>query len=861
MRIRQLLRASASAAVLSAVMASAAFAQEEPAAPDANTVDSIIVTANKREQNLQDVPATVTALSGKLMQDAGVKDIKDLQILTPGLTVTSTSNETITTARIRGVGTVGDNPGLESSVGVVIDGVYRPRNGVSFGDLGELERVEVLKGPQGTLFGKNTSAGVINILTAQPEFQFGGNAEVTVGDYGAVGGSASVTGPIFGDNVAGRIFFAKRERDGFLDVRTGDGPRTNREDVDQDFWTIRGQILATPTDTFKVRLIADYTKRNENCCLATQLQVGNAGNSRAAFINQIQPGGINADTKEDPFSRVAYGNRSTRQFIQEKGFSAEVNWDITPDIALTSITAARNWRADTGQDSDFTAADVVYRPDDGTNYTEFDQFSQEVRAAGQAGPLDWLVGAFYAKEDLNARSVLNYGSDFYAYLDARVLSGLPAVVGITPATAHQQGNGSDDRYKQEDETFALFTDNTWAITDSLKLTAGLRYSWSDKSLVTNYSTTGASCNQAEAGIGNIVSYLVGVVGLPLATAQATAPSIVGGLCLNQENTDFDDLGTFTQKRSEEELTGTIKLAWNITDDAMLYGSYARGYKAGGFNLDRVGIVCPYPGRPDRDINGLACVNGNPARPLDFQATNDTSFDAETADSYELGIKTKWFNSSLLLNATLFYQEYNDFQLNTFVGTAFIVESIPELTSKGVDADFVWFTPVDGLTLQGGVTYAQTKFGDFDALDLTDPSKFNGLFRLPGATAPFAPKWSSSVAATYEHDLGSSLAFRGNVAVKYSSSYNTGSDLHPIKEQEGFFLVNARVGLGAQDGLWTVELFANNLFDKDYLQVAFNGPFQVDTTNPYNGPADDNISTYDTFLGAPRTVGVTLRSKF
>jgi len=209
MRIRHLLRASASAAVLSAVMASAAFAQDEPAA-DENTVDSIIVTANKREQNLQDVPATVTALSSELLQDSGVKDIKDLTILTPGLTVTSTSNETVTTARIRGVGTVGDNPGLESSVGIVIDGVYRPRNGVSFGDLGELQRIEVLKGPQGTLFGKNTSAGVINILSAEPKFDFGGTGELTVGNYGAVGAAVSVTGPVLGDNVAGRLFFARR---------------------------------------------------------------------------------------------------------------------------------------------------------------------------------------------------------------------------------------------------------------------------------------------------------------------------------------------------------------------------------------------------------------------------------------------------------------------------------------------------------------------------------------------------------------------------------------------------------------------------------------------------------------------------
>ena len=168
-------------------------------------IDTIVVTAQKREQSLQDVPLVVTTISEQLLQDAGVEDIKDLTLLTPGLIVTSTTSETVTTARIRGIGTVGDNPGLESSVGVVVDGIYRPRNGVSFGDLGELERIEVLKGPQGTLFGKNTSAGVINVVSKRPSFDFGSQIELTAGDYGDFGGSASITGPLAGDVLAGRL--------------------------------------------------------------------------------------------------------------------------------------------------------------------------------------------------------------------------------------------------------------------------------------------------------------------------------------------------------------------------------------------------------------------------------------------------------------------------------------------------------------------------------------------------------------------------------------------------------------------------------------------------------------------------------
>ncbi|HUH09313.1 MAG TPA: TonB-dependent receptor plug domain-containing protein, partial [Brevundimonas sp.] len=232
MRFNNILRCTASAAVVGAVafgFAGAAAAQEGP-----TTIDDIIVTAQKREQNLQDVPIVVTTLSQEALNGAGVRDIKDLQILTPGMTVTSTQSEASTTARIRGVGTVGDNPGLESSVGVVIDGVYRSRNGVGFGDLGELSRIEVLKGPQGTLFGKNTSAGVINIITEAPSFTPGFNAEATYGNFNAGGIAGSVTGPIT-DQIAGRLYVAKRERDGFYDVVTGAGPRQEKDDQNQDF--------------------------------------------------------------------------------------------------------------------------------------------------------------------------------------------------------------------------------------------------------------------------------------------------------------------------------------------------------------------------------------------------------------------------------------------------------------------------------------------------------------------------------------------------------------------------------------------------------------------------------------------------
>ena len=163
----------------------------------------------------------------------------------------------------------------------------------------------------------------------------------------------------------------------------------------------------------------------------------------------------------------------------------------------------RNWRSETGQDSDFTAADLVYRPNDGRNFVEFGQFSQELRLAGEGfdGKLNWLVGGFYANEDLKTRSVLNYGTDYYAYFAGRVLGGVPGLIGLTPGTILQANNGSDDRYKQSGETFALFTNNSFQITEQLELTAGLRFTRDEKSLTSQYSTTGSSCDQGEAAFG------------------------------------------------------------------------------------------------------------------------------------------------------------------------------------------------------------------------------------------------------------------------------------------------------------------------------------------------------------------------
>ena len=261
---------SLAAAVSGAFVLHSGRAQEAANQP---ALTEIIVTAQKREQNIQDVPISVIALSAQQLKDSGVYDIKDMTALTPGLTVTSTTDENSTTARIRGIGTVGDNPGLESSVGVVIDGVYRPRNGVGFGNLGEIEQIEVLEGPQGELFGKNNDAGVINITTKRPSTTFGATAEISAGNFNDREVSASVTGPV-GSISAARLYMSYQRRDGWLDVDTGPGPNTDDRSNNRNEFTTRGQFLVTPSDDLDVLFIGDFSKRNEVCCDAVATDLG-----------------------------------------------------------------------------------------------------------------------------------------------------------------------------------------------------------------------------------------------------------------------------------------------------------------------------------------------------------------------------------------------------------------------------------------------------------------------------------------------------------------------------------------------------------------------------------------------------------
>jgi iron complex outermembrane receptor protein len=836
---------------------SGAFGSAHAIAADASNapvLDEIIVTAEKRSQNLQDVPISVIAINAQQVQDAGITNIRNLAILTPGLTVTSEGNEAITTARIRGIGTVGDNPGLESSVGVNIDGVYRPRNGVAFGDLGEIEQIEVLYGPQGTLFGKNNDAGVINVTTKRPSSTFGAMAEVTGGNFNDQEYRASITGPL-AENLAGRLFAGFQQNKGFLDVVNGVGPSTQNNTNDRHAYNVRGQLLFTPTDSVDFLLIADYAKRNESCCSAVVEYPGpfqalaNVFASTPALGGRIgglgdspligQPGVVRL-----PSSYVAYDNQIITQHVRDMGVSGELNWNLGFG-KLTSITAWRDNTVAGGNDVDYTGIDLLSFPDNGNaNSTDFKQFSEELRLAGKVDSLNWLVGGFFSNEILSTRTLGLTGNQFETYISAVGSASIGAafnpllvsqLTGDAPGTTFG-GTGYNDGYQQTARSFALFTNETWNITQGLDLTAGLRGTEEKKTATASYGSVGGG-----PGCGALLNSSLVSPTSPLAGTNAQA-FLLGYGCYTGLNPFFTGTG-FDQSNTENNLSGTLKLSYRFNEEAMVYVSGANGYKAGGYNLSRV--TCPMtpliPGQP-------LPPNCPAADPLGLTPNYDTHFPRETVESGEVGVKTTLFDKTLRLNAAVFYQRYTDFQLNTFTGIQFVVTSLDRVISKGFDVDFAWATPISGLTIAGGVTQDLTNITNFgNALPDFCGGPKNSCTARDNNRLSFAPLWSGALSASYVLPVSATLGFRTSVEEKYNSSYNTGSDLDPRKIQEGFGLLNGRIGFGALDESWAIEAWGANLADKYYYAVAFDSPFQFNT-----------IASY---LGAPRTFGLTARVKF
>ncbi|MGL5838371.1 MAG: TonB-dependent receptor [Sphingorhabdus sp.] len=895
-----------SAAAFALTIPSFVYAQDE-AAPqdDTDSVEDqgdIVVTATRRSEALSDVPLAVSAVTADTLQNSGASDIRQLNQLSPSLLVSSTSSEAQGGgARIRGIGTVGDNPGLESSVATFIDGVYRNRAGVGLSELGAIDRIEVLRGPQGTLFGRNASAGLIHVITTKPNMDgFSGMAEATYGNYDTLRLVGGVNLPL-NETMAARLDGVYSKRDGFVrDVISG------RDLNDRDRWLIRGQLLFEPSDALSIRLIADYAKRNEECCAAVFLPAQNVTTSTPGT-----PGGtlgfapnsivaleraLGAQINTNPYDRVTsltpgvgYGSD-----VKDWGVSGEINYEFG-NATLTSITAYRDWSYVRGQDADFNNLDILKRLDNGGSRQGFKTFTQELRLQGEAfdDKLDWLVGGYFANEKLLWQDNLQYGANYGRYATCQIAGALgvlnPAnaaclsaagraglTAGVTslgalgaPIVAALDridtitSGGINDRFNQTSRNWALFTHNTYNFSDALALTLGLRYTNERKRL--NATVTG---NTLGAGVcGANVAALSAIrdnTGLP-GSARSLASSLISLSCVINPITN----ATVNDTKKENELTGTAVLSLKPADGLLTYLSYSRGYKAGGFNLDRAAL--------------------NPAAPSGSQL----QFEPEIVKAWELG--AKYNGDGFDLNIAGFYQSFGGFQLNTFNGVNFIVTNLnncsaslsganrdnsnatgactakvePGVTSKGVEIE-AFIRPARNFAINMGLTYADTKYKN-DLVGTGGTALPAALFQLPGSRLSNSSQIVATSSVSWTPEIGSSgLSALFYVDGRIQSDLNTGSDLDREKIQDGFGVMNARIGIRGAEQKWAIEVFAQNLLNTKYKQVAFDAPLQgSNTTNTlangfrdaFGNPIASVNQLYGAFLGEPRTYGITARFKF
>lgn len=857
--LKRLRAAALCSTMFATAIAVPAFAQTAQTNDDAYENEPIVVTATLREADVQDIPIAVTAVQPEALERQGIADIKTLSSITPSFNIQSSQTETQgTSIKIRGVGTTGNNTGLESSVGVFIDGVYQSRPGVALGDLVDLERLEVLRGPQGTLFGRNTSAGALNITTRRPSLSKSeGFVNASYGNYNFMNVQAGVSTPIVQDVAAVRLSGTWRKRDGFLKSSTG------AESHNRDRWMLRGQLYAEPSADLSIRILADYSKVDEKCCDAVILRE-----------TELQPffafhGLTNDGVDQSGFSALKNLSSNGQQFLnsaKQWGLSGELKWDIG-GAKLTSITAYRDFASESSQD-DFVSVlnysvgrrGATALPGLPKNGDAIKTFTQELRLQGTAfdDKFDWLVGGFYGKEDITAQGVMTLGSDFQRAVSAGNFGSAAGVNPLFALTALGNGgvpvnaNGANavNRFDQKATTWSVFTHNVISLTDQLSVTLGARYV--DEKKVASFDQLSGSAPHCQASVNGVLTAAVpaplraGLIGLNcfpfIAPVTLSAPAALGGgLASRFLPLPREWANTF----KDNELTYTGQLSYKPNDDMMIYGSFSHGFKSGGFNLDPTAANL---------INSTAVLTTG-AAPI----YADPRFASEKVDAYELG--TKMTFGRINANVALFQMDMSDFQVLEFTGVQFTTFNVAGARSRGFEVE-LFGRLHDYISANVSVTHAKARYSQ-NCTDGVPAAVLPSVSLLCGQDLTNAPRWTGVAGMTYDGPLDSSgWGLLANVNLAYSGSRRTSTQAVerlssgaivplPFDRQENYYKVNARLGFTDPSDRFTFELWGTNLTNEITRGITSNTPLRG------GGGTRSRIA----FPEEPRMYGVTVRTKF
>ncbi|MFT4809097.1 MAG: iron complex outermembrane receptor protein [Paraglaciecola sp.] len=818
-------------AVLSALTATSLQAQESDAAEaDDGGIERIFVTASKRQTGLQQTPIAVTVVAGEAIERTKVLDIGDLQTLVPTLRVTPLQRSTNTTFSIRGFGNGGNNVGIEPSVGIFIDGVYRSRAAAQIGDLPRLEQIEVLSGPQSTLFGKNASAGVINVRTQAPSYDFEGKVEAGVGNYNQRILKGYITSGIT-DDLAFSVSAGMNTRDGFSKSIV---PDTNVADLnDRDRFNLRGQFLYEPIEDVTIRLIADYSEIEEVCCTVSAAVEGPS----TAVIRFA--GGI-ALSAEDPFAYESALNTAPINNVEDSGISAQVDVDFD-NFAFTSITAFRtndsySGKSNTGNDIDYTSLDILRN----ATSTEIETFTQEFRLTSTGdNALDWMFGAFIFSEEVFNGEDLTFGEDVRSFFDILLgAGGLPpgflgTVEGLYPNVQagdfFAAGQAVDTHFVQQNDAYSIFANFDYKFSDALVGTIGVSYTNDEKEITIDqvvnndiHASFDYLTEPTVLGVPLIPVLTGGFIadGLPPAAAAATANGLVGALQGLQFIPGFVNLPNSVEdnESSDSKTTWSLRLAYEFDENFNFFATAATGFKATSWNLTRDSR--PFP----TDLAGLTSAGLTQPN----QTTGTRFASPEEATVYELGMKSSFQRGAF--NITLFDQTIEGFQSSTFVGTGFVLANAGQQSTQGIEFDSL-YRATDDITLTFAGTILDPIYDSFEGASGWDEvNQAATVIDLTGQKPSNISERSFTLGVTYDFELGDNMFGYARVDYAYESDarlvYNVPASLrHEVST------FNASAGLDLDNGV-KLQLWVRNLTNDETFLSSFPAPIQNGSFNAY-----------------------------
>lgn len=818
-----------------AVLAFASFAgtasaqdADEGTDENARRLDTITVTSQLREQSLQDVPTSVQAFSDEQFENFGVGSTDTLVTLTPSIAVNKFLTPYQSSIRIRGVGTNVSSPLVESAVSMVVDGVVISRQAAFFTELSDIERVEVLRGPQSTLYGKNATAGVISIVTKKPSMdEFTGSVEATYNDYGDLTLRGTMSGPIT-ENLAGSLTGVYYDEGDGIITNTFEGGPSLDNAQSQGF---RGKLYWEPSSNLDFTLIADYRQADGPNTTRVPVAFESQAVQDLYGLGPVDESNRSVRINGGPFGQHGYDT-------DETGISLQANYQIG-DMQLTSITAYRDYNVTNSADVDQIGTLFAPNPYDdpllvpgvgpadtgritliGSSQVygdiESSQFSQEVRlTSSDSGPFRWLVGAYYwdtAIEFDNNQVVgicpINIFAPGAQFIPPSTF--IPAFDGdpnaLTGTCGIPLNLAFNTVYDVNTQYTALFGNVDFDLTDKLTATIGARIQEDEF----EYTQTG----------GNVANIL--------ATVPGTIATVV----------PFDDTNTVTNT----VVTGKASLAYAVSDYTNLYGSYSRGYKGPGLDA-----------------------------PASKRSFDELPLDEETVDAYEIGLKTSLFDGTATLNIAAFWQQYEDLQQSAYDTENAVLTATNAGTSiqKGVEIDAL-YRATDNLTLSAAIVYLDATYDEFTNADCFTPRALDencvyvasptsplaaGIKDVSGEPVPYSPEWAFNLSADYVQPLGKFNAIL-HADYRYLDDQIGLSSQNPDSILDAYGITNLRIGVETADGKYSVTGFVNNVFDEHYATLIL--PF---TYSGVAGALNNNTVTQSISKGADRYFGLTLRAKW